>query len=29
MKVDQAGVAEVSALQTGQVNVSITMKPGN
>lgn len=29
MKVDGAGVAEVSALQTGQVNISITMKPGN
>lgn len=29
MKVDGTGVAEVSALQTGQVNISITMKPGN
>lgn len=29
MKVDGAGVAEVSSLQTGQVNISITMKPGN
>lgn len=27
MKVDEVGVAEVSAVQNGQVNVSITMKP--